>query len=176
MVPSLILLLAHVRIYRKLAALHFWGSARQPAPQEETEIEMNPQTSKKGNGRRILRRKRGHKTTYLLVSVVVVFMCSWFPLNMLNVLLDLGLYKKLFRFELSFPPKNCHRTNAIISWWQFIIKLFLHCYPSTSGFPDGDDSLFRSWFSICHLVGMMSALANPILYGYYNQVSNVSVL
>ena len=106
LLPSLILLLAHVRIYRKLAALHFWGSARQPAPQEETEIEMNEQNSKKGNGRRKWRRRRGHKTTYLLVSVVVVFMCSWFPLNMLNVLLDLGLYSKLFRFALSFPPNK----------------------------------------------------------------------
>ena len=37
------------------------------------------------------------KTTYLLVSVVVVFMCAWFPLNFLNVLLDLGFYKDLFR-------------------------------------------------------------------------------
>ena len=36
--------------------------------------------------------------------------------------------------------------------------------------PDGDDSLFRSCFSACHLVGMLSALANPILYGYFNQV------
>ena len=32
------------------------------------------------------------KTTNLLVSVVVVFMCAWFPLNFLNVLLDLGWY------------------------------------------------------------------------------------
>ena len=111
LLPSLMLLLAHVRIYRKLAALHFWGSARQLAPQEETEIEMNEHNSKKGNGRRILRRKRGHKTTYLLVSVVVVFMCSWFPLNMLNVLLDLGLYSKLFRFALSFPPQQNRFTN-----------------------------------------------------------------
>ena len=39
------------------------------------------------------------KTTYLLVSVVVVFMCSWFPLNFLNVLLDLGFYKHLFRYQ-----------------------------------------------------------------------------
>jgi hypothetical protein len=46
---------------------------------------------------------------------------------------------------------------------------------STSEYPEGDDSLFRSWFSICHLVGMMSALANPILYGYYNQVSTLRV-
>ena len=40
---------------------------------------------------------RAQKTTYLLVTVVVVFMCAWFPLNFLNVLLDLGLYKTLFR-------------------------------------------------------------------------------
>ena len=40
---------------------------------------------------------RAQKTTYLLVTVVMVFMCAWFPLNFLNVLLDLGLYKTLFR-------------------------------------------------------------------------------
>ena len=40
---------------------------------------------------------RAQKTTYLLVTVVVVFMCAWFPLNFLNVLLDLGLYKSIFR-------------------------------------------------------------------------------
>ena len=32
---------------------------------------------------------------------------------------------------------------------------------------------YRLVFSLCHLVGMLSALANPILYGYYNQVTLV---
>ena len=41
---------------------------------------------------------------------------------------------------------------------------------STPSYPKGDDILFRGWFSICHLVGMISALANPVLYGYYNSV------
>ena len=47
------------------------------------------------------------KTTYLLVSVVAVFMCSWFPLNFLNVLMDLGILEALFRYisttQLSQP-------------------------------------------------------------------------
>ena len=46
---------------------------------------------------------------------------------------------------------------------------------STSSSPGGDDSLFRVWFSVCHLVGMLSALANPVLYGYYNQVCVLKV-
>ena len=44
--------------------------------------------------------------------------------------------------------------------------------PRTVSYPEGDDSLFRSWFSICHLVGMLSALSNPVLYGYYNKVQS----
>ena len=37
------------------------------------------------------------RTVSLLVWVVVVFVLAWLPLNILNVLLDLGFYPNLFR-------------------------------------------------------------------------------
>ena len=40
--------------------------------------------------------QRAQRTTALLVAVVAVFICAWLPLNLLNVLLDLGLYATLF--------------------------------------------------------------------------------
>ena len=33
---------------------------------------------------------RGQRTVYLLVSVVLVFVASWLPLNLINILSDLG--------------------------------------------------------------------------------------
>ena len=94
LLPSTILLLAHIRIYRKLSSLPFWGQLRQSMPREGIELAAVAQT---GVHHHQPRNHRAQKTTYLLVSVVVVFMCSWFPLNFLNVLLDLGFYKHLFR-------------------------------------------------------------------------------
>ena len=96
LLPSTILLLAHIRIYRKLSSLPFWGQLRHSMPREEIELAAVAQT---GVHHHQPRNQRAQKTTYLLVSVVVVFMCAWFPLNFLNVLLDLGFYKHLFRYE-----------------------------------------------------------------------------
>jgi hypothetical protein len=97
LMPSIILLLAHVRIYLKLTSLPFWGRSRSPVIKEGTEIKALNGENHKGDERKMSARKRSHKTIYLLVCVVVLFMCSWFPLNLLNVLLDLGFYSKLFR-------------------------------------------------------------------------------
>ena len=41
---------------------------------------------------------------------------------------------------------------------------------SSASYPDGDDTLFRAWFCVCHVICLLSALANPILYGYFNEV------
>ena len=40
--------------------------------------------------------RRGNRTLYLLLCVVVVFVMSWLPLNSLNLLLDLGFKEYLF--------------------------------------------------------------------------------
>jgi hypothetical protein len=51
-----------------------------------------------GAGRRLLMSggRRGNRTLYLLLCVVVVFVISWLPLNSLNLLLDLGFREFLF--------------------------------------------------------------------------------
>ena len=44
------------------------------------------------------RRRKEKKTVMLLVWVVIVFILAWLPLNSLSVLLDLNLYKTIFRY------------------------------------------------------------------------------
>ena len=82
LLPSGLLVLAHARIYTKLASLPFWGKRSDRQAREE----MNQQG-----------RTKGSKTIYLLVSVVVIFMSAWLPLNLLNILLDLGLLDQMLR-------------------------------------------------------------------------------
>ena len=53
------------------------------------------------------------------------------------------------------------------------MKMFSASF-STESHPEGEDSLFRIVFSVCHLVGMSSALVNPIIYGFFNQVNKTS--
>ena len=91
LLPSIILLLAHIRIYLKLTSLPYWGHATHIVIQEEVDMQTF-----NGKKREEQKRKRSNRTIYLLVCVVLFFMCSWFPLNLLNVLLDLGLYSTLF--------------------------------------------------------------------------------
>ena len=73
-------------------------------------------------------RKKSHKTIYLLVCVVVLFMCSWIPLNLLNVLLDLGFYSVLFRcalfIKLIIPLKERVHSEMKISLLKKGIFLF----------------------------------------------------
>lgn len=41
-------------------------------------------------------RRRGSRTLYLLICIVLGFVISWLPLNTLNLLLDLGYKETLF--------------------------------------------------------------------------------
>ena len=75
LLPLGILVLAHARIYHKLISLPFWGRMARQGNQEGDQ-----------QG-----RVRGNKTIYLLVCVVLVFMCAWLPLNLLKKILDLGV-------------------------------------------------------------------------------------
>ena len=102
MLPSMILIMAHASIYRKLNASSFWGRHRTTLlVKVETEMQQQTgQTVSERSAEPCLNPKRGHRTIYLLLCVVIVFMCSWLPLNVLNVLLDLGLYSYLFRWEV----------------------------------------------------------------------------
>ena len=104
LLPSFILLFAHIRIYKKLTSLPFWGRSRHHVASEDTELQTvagENHNHEKDEKRKGARRKNGNKTIYLLMCVVTIFMISWFPLNVLNVLLDLGFYSRLFRFVLT---------------------------------------------------------------------------
>ena len=62
-------------IYKKLSRLPFWSRPRRGGNQAED--------------------LRGQRTLALLISVVIVFMCSWLPLNLINILNDLGFLDNL---------------------------------------------------------------------------------
>ena len=62
-------------IYKKLSRLPFWSRPRRGGGQAED--------------------LRGQRTLRLLISVVIVFMCSWLPLNLINILNDLGFLDSL---------------------------------------------------------------------------------
>ena len=129
------------------------------------------------------RRRKEKKTVMLLVWVVIVFILAWLPLNSLSVLLDLNLYKTIFRY---FENVECLWSTDIRNtgtWYRtdiFICFPILLCIKnkldnvcmcvSSAAYPDGDDTLFRAWFCLCHITSLLSALANPILYGYFNEV------
>ena len=50
-----------------------------------------------------------------------------------------------------------------------ILLIIMMFNPSTEEYTEGDDSLFRISFCSLHIISLLSALANPILYGYYNK-------
>ena len=132
------------------------------------------------------RRRKEKKTVMLLVWVVIVFILAWLPLNSLSVLLDLDLYKTIFRYnehfeclwstytfgttlELDTEEILYMFSNIIMHRKQIGCWYVCMCVSSVS-YPEGDDSLFRAWFCLCHITSLLSALANPILYGYFNEV------
>ena len=62
----------------------------------------------------LLYRARGNRTVYLLAAVVLIFILSWLPLNLFNVLLDLDLYSTvnclltLFQIQAISHISNIH--------------------------------------------------------------------
>ena len=58
-----------------------------------------------------------------------------------------------------------------VSWWSrnFFLLIIMVFNPSTEEYTEGDDGLFRISFCCLHIISLLSALANPILYGYYNK-------
>ena len=69
--------------------------------------------------------------------------------------------------------------NLPFSLYKHMVETFLLIFimynPSTEEYTEGDDGLFRISFCCLHIISLLSALANPILYGYYNKVSNIVV-
>ena len=66
----------------------------------------------------LLYRARGNRTVYLLAAVVLIFILSWLPLNLFNVLLDLDLYSTvnclltLFQIQAISHISNIHTYAA----------------------------------------------------------------
>ena len=54
-------------------------------------------------------------------------------------------------------------------------KPYIFVCVSSAAYPEGDDNLFRAWFCVCHIISLLSALATPILYGYFNEVNNQNI-
>ena len=81
-------------------------------------------------------------------------MCSWLPLNLINILNDIGTLDTILKFVL-----------------QNFIKPFVKYI-----FAFRSAQLYRLVFSMCHLLGVTSALTNPLFYGYFNEVINYTAL
>ena len=91
LLPSGVLMFVHARIYHRLTQLPFWSS------RVRSHTTAGGQRSHSAVGGQQQLEGRGQKTLYLLISVVVVFMCSWLPLNLINILNDVGILDKLLK-------------------------------------------------------------------------------
>ena len=72
------------------------------------------------------RRRKEKKTVMLLVWVVIVFILAWLPLNSLSVLLDLNLYKTIFRYFEMFNVCEVHIKVNTGTWYGTDIFI---CFP-----------------------------------------------
>lgn len=80
LLPSGVLMFVHAHIYHRLTQLPFWSTRARSHSVADGQVQSEA---------------RGQRTLYLLVSVVIVFMCSWLPLNLINILNDIGILDKL---------------------------------------------------------------------------------
>lgn len=111
-VPILIVTVAHARICNKLK---YRMINQQPT------VALNSPFQKRKNEREA---KRKRKTNILLVTIAAVFVCSWMPLNVFNIMADFNLayLKTIDRKGLVFPI--CHLlvlssacTNPVLYGW-----------------------------------------------------------
>ena len=114
-VPILILAFAHARICNKLK--YRMVNQHQPCT-----VVVNSPFQRRKNEREA---KRKRKTNMLLLMIAIVFVCSWMPLNVFNIMADFGgsdLWKKIDDKRLVFPI--CHLlvlssacTNPVLYGW-----------------------------------------------------------
>ena len=111
-VPILIVTVAHARICNKLK---YRMINQQPT------VALNSPFQKRKNEREA---KRKRKTNTLLVTIAAVFVCSWMPLNVFNIMADFNLtyLKTIDEKSLVFPI--CHLlvlssacTNPLLYGW-----------------------------------------------------------
>ena len=67
----------------------------------------------------MITRVRGNRTVYLLAAVVLIFILSWLPLNLLNVLIDLDYFSlvKFLSFSIYTPLENFPCFCSIWNVW-----------------------------------------------------------
>ena len=95
---------------------HCKASLTEPMSRRTSALNPNDKAIALQNSRLQEKIKKQARTHALLVSIVVVFASSWFPLNLLNVVLD------VFGFmEISLLVSSC---NQIISNIQNILREF----------------------------------------------------
>ena len=67
---------------------HSKASSTEPASRRTSALNSNDKAIALQNSRLQEKIKKQARTHALLVSIVVVFASSWFPLNLLNIVLD----------------------------------------------------------------------------------------
>ena len=126
------------------------------------------------------------------ISVVIVFVLSWLPLNLYNLITDLlkalqgqaeimlmvilqgsstrsntRFKHKVERSIFSFRRIDFCQSNANATVRKTRQEDELQSLPERS--RTSSLNLFQV-FAACHMMGILSAIANPLLYGYFNQV------
>ena len=106
-------------------------------------LSMAGMNTNKSN-RKLARRK---KTNLMLILVSLVFFLSWAPINIYNLVLDIGHPFKVF---------------------SHIVRIL---NPSVTQVPPSPSELevMLTIFAGCHLVAMSTAVTNPVLYGFLNE-------
>ena len=97
-------------------------------------------------------RARGNKTIFLLAAVVLIFILSWLPLNLLNVLLDLDLYSSVKR-----PFPNIAKLK--IKHVETFRSLQRRAIPWAAIFASGSHSVSGEGKLTCkHLISLFNTL------------------
>ncbi|VDL90124.1 unnamed protein product [Schistocephalus solidus] len=112
--------------------------------------------------------RRSRKTSFLLGSIAVVFACSWLPINIVNLLLDLRDLK--FEVLSINDTENAPMDNdgAVINTSSNILN-----HPLQRMLKDDKGSLSGELViitqAVCLLCVLLSACVNPMLYGWLNE-------
>ncbi|VDN25736.1 unnamed protein product [Dibothriocephalus latus] len=112
--------------------------------------------------------RRSRKTSLLLSSIAVVFACSWLPINIVNLLLDLR--------ELKFEVLSINDTEvgpldtegALMNTSSSVLNPHLQ-RPANNDKGSLSGELVIITQAVCLLCVLLSACVNPMLYGWLNE-------
>ena len=83
----------------------------------------------------------------MLIIVSLVFFLSWAPINIYNLVLDIGHPFKVTAKVLT----KCNR------------------FPMQAPPSPSEQEMMLTIFAGCHLLAMSTAVTNPVLYGFLNE-------